>query len=274
MALSIPSGPTAHEEKIREQTGLNPLKVNLPAVIEAVFLFQVRGFFVFPPYMRAELKHRVIGTVKSRVNLMRAQGDKVTQEKVDEMIVEALHRDGVALAANEDDAVHILVPECPRLGDEREVEGKAAKVSRRYLMHDNGTTRVVIESLLLPPAPSDTLVKEIFTVADSRRPPPVMSETEKAQKISQLSEIAVQRGSEPVRAVAYTSQDVDKVLHEDLLGKEMPKDQTPEEAHATRAAMEEALFARDDKEARSGIKAPKSPVDLDIEAALAQSLGK
>jgi len=202
-------------------------------------------FFVFPKYMQAELKHRAIAAVKSRVNVLRAQGEKVTQEKVDEILVNALHRDGVALAANEDDAVHVLVSEAPRIGDEREVEGKFSKVVRRYLVHDNGTTRLVLESMLLPPAPSDTIVKEVFTVADSSLPAPTMSETEKNQKIAQLSEIELERGSSPARSVAYSPQDVDRVLHEDLLGKEMPPNQTPEEAHVTRAALEEAMFARD-----------------------------
>jgi len=259
------------DRHLRKLVGNDPKKFNLSKAIDVMFLYQHRDVPVFPEYMREELKKRATQTVRSKVNLMRAQGEKVTQELVDEILVDALHRDGVALARNEEDAVHLLVgSEAPRIGDVRDVEGKQAKVVRRYLMPDNGVTMLVVLSEPLDPAYSDTLVKEFFSVYDEGLPPPVMSEEDIAKKRAEFAAAEIADATPVTRSehIAFNGDDLDRTLHEDLLGKPMPRDQTPEEEERTHAELQMAMMLeRDPPEDPSR---PKGEADLMVEEMLRQ----
>lgn len=243
--MELPSGPLKNEREIQQILGTDPMKMNISGTIDTIFLFSVRDVPVFPEYLREELRAKAISAVKAGANLMRARGEKVTQERVDELLVTTLHREGLALCKNEEDAVHLLVSESPRIGDEVEAEGKPAKVVRRYLIFDpDGAIRLAVESQLLPPAPQDTIVKEVFAVANSSEPTPDISEDERNKLKAQYNQAEIMQATPAERPVAFNQQDVERILHEELLGTEMPKEQTPEEGTETRGRMEEAMFEK------------------------------
>ena len=243
-------------------------KFSLGGAIDEILTYVHRDALMFPEHMHEELRKRTVTAVKAQVNLLRSQAVRVDRERLDDLLLEAITREGSALAANDEERVRIMCPEAPHVGDDTKVDGRAAKVVDRHVIFDGQAVRLVISANLLNEAGehTDNIVKEVFdivssdfeAVTDSNMPRLEEANRARFDELLALDHYGGRPGRE-----ALNGEDVDRALYQELLGKDPIENPTEGEMTDMQADMEDAMFAgiNADLEKEQG-PAPELPDDM------------
>jgi hypothetical protein len=199
--------------------------------------------------MHETLRKRTITATKSQVNVLRSQGVRVSRDTLDDIMLDVIKREGVALAKDDEDRVFIMCPDAPLIGDQHDIEHETknvrATVVSRYLFNDNEAVRLVVESSPVTPGAdagaegahgSGELIRQVFTVVGADEPEP-----EEGYGLKRAEEIAAMQFEQEAMAVsavrkqhaAFNTQDMDRVMYEELTKKEYNPDATPDQVGST-----------------------------------------